>query len=142
VRAVLEGLAARFAAMHISPRDLERLQTLQGQMAQAYAERDYKRAARVHTQFNAALYAASGNQRLIGMLMQFSDYIEHSKIVSLSLPHRAEEIRREHEAMIEAIAAHDPDAAEAAARLHVENAQRAFFAETRLPARFLGAPAS
>ncbi|MGH2374160.1 MAG: FCD domain-containing protein [bacterium] len=58
------------------------------------------------------------------------------------LPHRADEIRWEHETMIDAIAAGSGDAAEAAVRLHVENAQRAFFGESRIPTKTTGAVAS
>ncbi len=127
VRAALEGLAARLAASEISDEDVKHLRALQQQMDKAYARHNWTRAAQIHTRFNRALYTAARNSRLLSILSQFNDYIEHSKTRSLSLPGRAEEIRREHQAMIDAIARHDAAAAEAAATLHVENGRRAFF---------------
>jgi len=133
VRAVLEGLAARLAAQHRTAQELEALRALQRQMEALYAQRNYRRATRIHTRFNMALYRASRNRRLIGILSQFNDYIEHTIGRAFAMPGRAEEIRREHIAMLEAIAAGDGDAAEAAARRHVENARRAFVGQERLP---------
>ncbi len=133
VRALLEGLAARLAAKHITDQELQTLRSLQHQMEAAYTKRDYKRATKIHTRFNVTLYRASRNKRLINILAQFNDYIEHSKVRSLALPGRPEEIRQEHAAMIEAIARRDGDAAETAARLHVENARRAFEGAPRTP---------
>lgn len=133
VRAVLEGLAARLAAQHITPEELVTLRTLQQQMEDLFARRNYRRATRVHTRFNMTLYRASRNRRLIGILAQFNDYIEHTIARAFAMPGRAEEIGREHMAMLDAIAARDGDAAETAARRHVANARRAFAGESRVP---------
>jgi len=133
VRAVLEGLAARLAAQHRTDEELQAMRDLTQQMSTLYSQRANRRASRIHTRFNMALYHASRNRRLIGILAQFNDYIEHTIGRASTVPGRTEEIRREHDAMLEAIAARDGDAAEAAARRHVENARRAFAGEPRIP---------
>ncbi|HLN13935.1 MAG TPA: GntR family transcriptional regulator [bacterium] len=133
-REVLEGLAARLAAEHATEQDLSALRQLLDQMSEAFAAGEYKRAAQIHTRFDDLLYQTGRNQRLLGILTQFSQYIEHGKLVSLTRQGRADEIRAEHAAMVEAIATRDPDAAERAARLHVANARRAFFGRDRVPA--------
>lgn len=134
VRAMLEGLAARLAATHIGEDELAALRSIQRQMEQTIAKGDFKRATRLHTKFNMTLYHASHNRRLASILAQFNDYIEHTITRSFILSGRAEEIHREHAAMIDAIARADGAAAEAAARLHVENARRTFSGESRIPA--------
>lgn len=133
LRAVIEGLAARLAAQRITAQDLAMLKALQREMDALLAQGEYHRARRVHTRFNMTLYRASGNRRLIGILAQFNDYIEHTISRAFAIPGRAAEIRREHAAMLSAIDARDQDAAEKAARRHVENARRAFAGEPRQP---------
>ncbi|MDQ7857710.1 MAG: GntR family transcriptional regulator [Armatimonadota bacterium] len=134
IRASLEGLAARLAATERTEEEVRELRELQRQMNDAYARANWNRAARIHTRFNMALYAASRSPRLVGILAQFNDYIEHSKTRSLALPGRAQEIGREHQAMVDAIARKDPDEAERAAIRHVHNARQAFFHGARQPA--------
>ncbi len=131
-REVLEGLAARLAAGRATDEQIEELGRLLEQMNQASAKGDFERSARVHTRFDDLLYRIGHNRRLFAILTQFSEYIEHGKLVSLTRSGRADEIRAEHEAMLKAIAARDPDAAERAARFHVANARRAFFAQERV----------
>ena len=133
VRAVLVGLAARLAALHITEEELQTLQVFHQQLHNFIAKRAYKRATRTHTRFNMTLYSASRNPRLINILVQFNDYIEHTVDRALAMPGRADEIGREHAAILRAIAERNGDAADAAARVHVENAYRAVAGEPRLP---------
>lgn len=132
-REVLEGLAARLAAERGTDAEIAELGRRLVQMNRASAAGDFQRSARIHTRFDDLLYRMARNRRLLGMLNQFSEYIERCKLVSMERPGRAHEIRAEHEAMCHAIAARDPDAAERAARLHVTNARHAFFGQDRVP---------
>jgi DNA-binding GntR family transcriptional regulator len=132
-REVLEGLAARLAAQRGTDEEIAELGRRLEQMNRASSAGDFERSASIHTRFDDLLYRMGRNRRLFDMLSQFSEYIEHCKLVSLERPGRADEIRGEHEAMHRAIAARDADAAERVARLHVTNARRAFFGQDRLP---------
>lgn len=131
-REVLEGLAARLAAAHATEAEIRELGRHLEETTRA-AEGEVERSAQIHTRFNDLLYRMGRNRRLFSILTQFSEYIERGKLVSLGRAGRAHEIRAEHEAVVQAIARRDPDAAEQAARLHVANARRAFFGQTRLP---------
>lgn len=133
-REVLEGLAARLAAQHATDEELSELGRFLEQINRASRVRDFERAAQIHTQFDDLLYRMGRNRRLVGILTQYAEYIEHGKLISLTRQGRADEIRAEHAAMFEAIARRDPDAAERAARLHVANARRAFFGQARVTA--------
>ena len=137
-REVLEGLAARLAAKHGTDEEIGELGRLLSQINEASAARNFERAAHIHTQFDELLYRMGRNRRLVGILTQYAEYIEHGKMVSLTRSGRAEEIRDEHTAMFDAIAGRDPDAAEQAARLHVANARRAFFGQTRMASGHTG----
>ncbi|HET9000304.1 MAG TPA: GntR family transcriptional regulator [bacterium] len=131
-REVLEGLAARLAAQHATDEELSELGRLLEQINEASQANNFERAAQIHTQFDELLYRMGRNRRLVGILTQYAEYIEHGKMISLTRHGRADEIRAEHAAMFEAIAGRDPDAAEQAARLHVANARRAFFGQARV----------
>lgn len=122
----LQGVAARLAAVRIGVGDLARLQELHGLLSGLYGRGEFPQAVRIHTQFNRVLFAASGNPPLARLLAQFDDYIAHTKMISLRLAGRAEAVRREHDAIVAAVAARKPGAAEAAALRHVRNARRAF----------------
>jgi DNA-binding GntR family transcriptional regulator len=141
-REVLEGLAARLAAQHGTDEEIGELGRLLGEINAAAAARNFERAAQIHTQFDELLYGMGRNRRLLGILTQYAEYIEHGKLVSLTRLGRAEEIRAEHAAMFEAIAGRDPDTAERAARLHVVNARHAFFGQAREARGPAAAPAS
>lgn len=131
----LQGIAARLAALRISPGDLARLHDLHGVLSEMYRRGEFSQAVRVHTRFNRLLFAASGNPPLARLLSQFDDYVAHTKTVSVRLPGRASAVRREHDAIVSAVAAGNPRAAEAAALRHVRNARRAFLKAQRATAR-------
>ncbi len=131
-REVLEGLAARLAAKYGTDAEITELERRLAEMNRASAAGDFQRSAKIHTRFDDLLYRMGHNRRLLGMLSQFSEYIERCKLVSMERPGRADEIRAEHEAMFRAIAARDPDAAEQMGRLHVTNARQAFFGGDRV----------
>lgn len=139
-REVLEGLAARLAAQHGTDEEIVELGRLLEQINEAASARKFERAAQIHTRFNGVLYSMGRNRRLFGILSQYAQYFEHGKMVSLTRRGRAEEIRAEHAAMLEAIVGRDPEAAERAARLHVANARQAFLGQAHL-ARREAAPA-
>jgi DNA-binding GntR family transcriptional regulator len=131
-REVLEGLAARLAAVRATDTEVEELKRYLDLMNQASIEGDFERSTQIHTTFNELLYRIGGNNRLYVILTQFSEYIEHGQLVSLTRAGREPEIRSEHESMFKAIAAHDSEGAERAARLHVANARQAFFNQARV----------
>jgi DNA-binding GntR family transcriptional regulator len=132
MRAALEGAAAAMAARHASPRDLARLSEL---VAREAMLPDEPRALAEHNlELHGAIYAAAHNRFLLKSVQALHDAIALLGPTTLADPGRQALFRAEHGAIVAAIAARDPAAAEAAARGHIERAldvRRAMLARAR-----------
>ena len=134
IRLQLEGLAARRAAERISEeqlRDMREALDLQ----HFYCERERSDSSdqikNMDSRFHELLYAACGSKAYCDVLSRLHKKIAKYRMASLRKHSRAQESIREHEAIYEALAAHDPDRAEAMALSHIRNA-RASMAEMEL----------
>ncbi len=122
MREVLEGTAARFAAQHADPGELELMRDLLNQ--EEAAGDDAERAAHINRELHAAIYAAARNRYLLSTLSSLGNALSLLKGTTFAEPGRTAEGLQEHRSIVEAIAKRDGDAAETAARLHIANARR------------------
>ncbi|MBV0890607.1 GntR family transcriptional regulator [Paracoccus sp. Z118] len=125
VRTELEALAARLAARHASR---EEVRVLGAMIEEDRAILDDAQAlARANRRFHHQIHLASHNRYLVQQL----DIVHRTMALmahsSLAVPGRGEDSLAEHRAIVDAIAAGDPDAADAALRAHISLAY-----ETRL----------
>jgi DNA-binding GntR family transcriptional regulator len=117
-----EALAARLAARHASPTEIDLLREL--------VEADRARAgdpaalARSNKAFHHQLHRASHNRYLIDTLAAMRRSLSLLAGTTLADPGRGPESVDEHAAIVAAVAARDEDAAEAAARRHIVHALR------------------
>jgi len=119
IRAALEGVAARAAAVRIDQATLERLQELIGVMREAAARDDHRAEADADHNFHHAIVKASGNHMLehVWQTMRLSI----TTCLTTSITHRSlHEIAERHVAVVDALRSGDPDRAEAAIRRHIE----------------------
>jgi DNA-binding GntR family transcriptional regulator len=119
IRAALEGVAARAAAVRIDQATLERLQELIGVMREAAARDDHRAEADADHNFHHAIVKASGNHMLehVWQTMRLSI----TTCLTTSITHRSlHEIAERHVAVVDALRSGDPDRAEAAVRRHIE----------------------
>lgn len=117
LRESLEGMAARHAAVRATKDDVDALADLCDRYEQ---EQDWEQWARVGTAFHTLLVGVARNTRLIGILDSLRGQIVHSRQSVLRADsERRDAAIREHRTILEAVRARDPEAAEAAARLHV-----------------------
>lgn len=123
MREVLEGSAARFAAQHAAPSEVSVLTRLCASFADAFG--DPARLADLNRRFHGAILDAAHNRYLVRMLEELSDALALLPGTTFELPERGPLAVEEHAAIVEAIAARDPDRAEQAARLHIQHAQEA-----------------
>jgi DNA-binding GntR family transcriptional regulator len=119
VRCALECLAAELAAPRIDEADLRRMRKLGASRAEAD-----------NAEFHAILLRASGNQRLVEM---YESLRAHIRIARAHLAEgysgeRDQQQRAEHEAIVEALAARDAEAAKAALRSHIQRASKSLAA--------------
>ena len=119
IRAALEGVAARAAAVRIDRPTLEHLEELIGTMREAAARDDHRSEADADHSFHHAIVKASGNRMLehVWQTMRLSI----TTCLTHSITHRSlHEIAERHVAVLEALRSGDPDRAEAAVRRHIE----------------------
>ncbi|MGH3995528.1 MAG: FadR/GntR family transcriptional regulator, partial [Pseudonocardiaceae bacterium] len=75
--------------------------------------------------FHNAIGKASGSALLAGLLAELHALLAPSRYIGLSAPGRPERSARDHDAVIEAIATRDAEAARAAVARHIEGAREA-----------------
>lgn len=117
MRLLLEGAASRAAAINITRPQLDALRLLLGEGRALLTLDDLPRGREVSRELHSAIVAASGNLLLhrtyLEVLRAFPDWMlyehiyQHPELLEESI--RREQ--REHELIVEALAARDPDAA-------------------------------
>ncbi len=116
IRILLEGLATRQAAAKMTPAILRQLEATQRHMRQAVPTGNTRAMRKANQDFHLAIYEHAGPvlNGLVQGLMARSPYI------SLWInPDRAVRSVQEHECILEALRAKDPDRAEQAMREHL-----------------------
>jgi DNA-binding GntR family transcriptional regulator len=123
MREILEAAAARLAARHASEPEIESLRDIESQFAVVGS--DPQAMARLNRLFHESIFAASRNRYLDSALQELQDAIALLGRTTYSVDGRPGAASREHAELIEAIAAHDGDRAEAIARAHIRESLRA-----------------
>ncbi len=125
MREALEGMAARLSAIHMPDeevRELEALLERHGMKSDVREGASYYQSA--DEDFHFRIARGSRNSRLERTLCEELYYqLRLYRYRSSARPGRAVAALAEHRAVVEAIAARDPDRAEAAMRQHLRNAQ-------------------
>jgi DNA-binding GntR family transcriptional regulator len=118
-RAVLEGLAVRRAAVLAGADDVAELRAIVAEMAALHAAGDLltvsDRNAVLHRRLLQTGRHATAERLIAGLRSQLVRF----QYRTVLLPGRAQQSLAEHTAIVEAVAAGDPDAAEAATRTHL-----------------------
>jgi DNA-binding GntR family transcriptional regulator len=116
IKIILEGFAARMAAENLTPKDIERLESINGRLQQIAAEGDVKTFFRVHNEFHEVFIKAAGNEKLYEMITQLVMRFKRLRLASLSQPGRMEISVEEHRNMIQAFKNHDGERADSLVR--------------------------
>jgi DNA-binding GntR family transcriptional regulator len=123
VRESLDGLAARLAAHRITPSELARLRLIVDSMRQAVAGDRREQIVIANQRFHDVIYAAAGNPMLARVASDLRDFVRRFSTLPFASPDRVEHVLAEHEAILAALVAHDPAAAEAASNKHLAAAR-------------------
>jgi DNA-binding GntR family transcriptional regulator len=118
-RLALESLAVRHAAERAGADDVAIARRLLEEHHAAYRIGDAARGRTLHAEFHFALYAASGSQWLPRLIRPLWENSERYRLASLQAGRSLERRRSEHQRIVDAVAAHDPAAAEDALRAHL-----------------------
>lgn len=120
VRIALESYATFLAARHIAGAELERLETLLHDMAQAFEQDDFEALLTAHYRFHAAIYAAAGKQRLCDLIPKYLDLANVYQRMALSMGRGARDPVVEHQDLLAVLRRRDAEAAGAMIRTHLE----------------------
>jgi DNA-binding GntR family transcriptional regulator len=124
-RSLLEGLAARYAALRMSPQDLQRLRLIHSEAERKLSALDLLGYLPLNAQFHRLITEACGHPTAIRLLRILHALTARYRGLSIFYPGRSQQAPREHRAIIEAIARHDSAAAEDAMRVHLEHSLEA-----------------
>ncbi len=118
-REVLDGLAARSAAEQIGPTALSALESVIRRQEAAVRALDFDSYSRADIDFHNRLLAAAKNHLLSRLVESLYGQILVLRLRTLNLRERIQWSFAEHTRIFEAVATHDPERAESAARTHV-----------------------
>ncbi len=122
IREALEGIAARLAAVRANREDLRQLEKL-FQEAEAEPEAAHKRE-RLEAAGDALhdfILKACDNSRIVQIINTYKVLLQRERKHAAALIGRIEAAAEDHQAVLQALLAADPDRAEASMRRHIAN---------------------
>jgi DNA-binding GntR family transcriptional regulator len=118
-RAALEGLAARHAALDADQAAIDGLREIIAEMQELRDHGDLIALSNANARLHAAILEASGHETARRLSRTLSSQIVRFQFRTVLAPGRPERSFAEHAAIVEAIGARDPDAAERAMQSHL-----------------------
>jgi DNA-binding GntR family transcriptional regulator len=124
LRLIIEREAAARAARSATAAHVDELRGLVGDPYTPGDLDSYHRFLSQNKQFHLAVARATGNQRLVVLLERLLDEMERLFHLGLDVRDRADMLVREHQDLVAAIEARDPERAAAVAEAQVEHARQ------------------
>lgn len=118
-RAVLEGLAARYASHNATEEDIVELREVLDNMEQHVAAGDLVAYSALNAELHANLVRMARHRTVTRLLERLRAHNVRYQYRMILVPGRAERSLQEHRAIVAAVIAHDEDAAETAMRRHL-----------------------
>lgn len=120
-RAVLEGLAARLAAQRAGRREAGELKAIVKGMARLRKAGDLLGVSDQNAALHRRIVEISGHATTARLIAALNSQMVRFQYRTILLPGRSEHSLAEHTAIVDAIAASDPERAEAAMRAHLSH---------------------
>lgn len=128
IRMMIEGLAARWAAMRITKEEGDNLYELVELLEFFQGKGEVDRMTEIDNKFHQLILDASKSKSLQHALRGFMDYAQKARFASLRISGRSEKMFEEHLKIYKAIIRRDAEEAEKAMREHVMEARSNLFA--------------
>lgn len=116
---MLEGLAARLAAVNVGEEGLSKLRDCVAEMEATLARGDFATLREVNRRFHVLIHEASGNEQLAAILPLLRDRAQRYRVAYYDLPGIPEQTVREHREALQALEDRDPEKAEEVVRRDV-----------------------
>lgn len=124
IRALLEGLCARWAATRISDELMAAMEENIYLTEFHEKKANAKKLLELDNRFHELLYEAGGSKELMRVLKDYHEYVGRVRKVTLGETKRAKNSTHEHKQICEAIKNHDALLAEKCAREHINNSKK------------------
>lgn len=138
IRNSLERLLTRTAGARATARDVEGLRNMVAAMAERVREKDALGYSELNARFHQRIWSIADNQTAAKILLTLKSQSIRFQYRTMLRPGRTERSLEEHQAIVEAIAAHDLEACDAAMAEHLrhvlETLQWAIESQQRQPA--------
>jgi len=123
IRMRIEGLAARWAAEQITDEEIEELKDVVELQEFYVSKNDPIQVWNLDSKFHEIIYNSCRSRPLKNTLSNFHHFIQRAREASIKSGSRAEDAVKEHREILDAIAAHDGQRAEALAAEHIIKAK-------------------
>ena len=120
-RAALEGLAVRQAAAHATAEDVHDLRAILAEMRRLLDAGDLLAASDANALLHDRLRRIGGHATANRLISELRSQLVRFEYRTILVPGRSQRSLAEHTAIVDAVAAGDPDAAEAAMRVHLSH---------------------
>jgi DNA-binding GntR family transcriptional regulator len=124
-RSVLEGVAARHAAANATAADVKRLRQILKEMRRLLDQGDLLRASDENAVLHRTLLEIADHPTVMRLISLLKSQLVRFQYRTIMLPGRRDRSFDEHSAIVDAVAAGDPDAAEKAMRRHLSHVAEA-----------------
>ena len=120
IKSILEGYAARKACEKLTPREIDKLQSINDKLRVLADEGDVRHFFKVHDNFHELFVRAADNEKLTEMILNLVGRFQRLRIASLSLSGRMAFSVQEHQKIIDAFRNGDAGLAENLVRSNAE----------------------
>jgi DNA-binding GntR family transcriptional regulator len=124
IRAVLEGYAARLAALKHKKKELEPLEKKIEEFEKCLGKKQLNDLTQINTEFHDLLYALSKSPKLVHMINGLTDQIFRFRQIILKETKMAKVSNEDHKQMLDFIRKRDADDVEHLVRDHILRGQR------------------
>lgn len=123
IRQRIEGLAAYYTTVNLTPEGLERLRTISQLQDFYYEKHDIEHLREMDDQFHDTIYELSGRAVIHDTLLPLHKKTQRYRRISIEDSSRLDHSIQEHRAIFAAIAAGDAETAERLTQEHITNAK-------------------
>ena len=134
-RGALEGVTARHAAQHATPKDVDALRSILKKMAQRHTAGDLHAVSELNATLHGRILRIANLPRIAKLIDDLNAQNVRHQFRTVLAAGRPSQSLREHGAIVDAIARGDGDAAEAAMRTHLAQVIRTLQSVARSAAR-------
>ncbi len=111
LKMILEGYAARLAAMSLTESEIDRMEAINRQIEAAAGKKDVRRVLELHNDFHDTFLRACGNEKLHQIVQAMVAQFQRYRMI-LAMPGRVEGSIEQHVEIVDAFRRRDPALAE------------------------------